>query len=60
MSSNEMIEPGSDIDLAIEQALRGANLRPGDAADTSTAFLLHGHQPSAAEAGVAAGDADGD
>jgi hypothetical protein len=56
-SEDRPVEPGSDLDLAIERALEAANLRAGDAAGTSSAFVLDGHEPSAAEMG---GGADGD
>jgi hypothetical protein len=54
------VEPGSELDLAIERALEAANLRAGDAAGTSSAFVLDSHEPSAAEMGDGGGGADGD
>jgi F420-0:gamma-glutamyl ligase-like protein len=61
MSTGERyIEPGSEIDLAIERALQGANLRAGDAVGASTASVTEDWEPSAAESGDAVGGADGD
>lgn len=54
------IEPGSDIDLAIERALAAANLRAGDATSTAVSVVGVDHDLSAAEAGDAGGGADGD
>lgn len=58
------VDPGSEIDLAIERALEGANLRPGDAPSTATAYIVEDRELSAAEAGGgsagAVSDADGD
>ena len=58
-SDGEQTRSGSEIDAAIERALAGANLRPGDAATTS-AFVAVEHEPSAAELGDGAGVGDGD
>ncbi|WP_106815112.1 hypothetical protein [Microbacterium timonense] len=54
------IRPGSEADLAIERALQGAGLRAGDAAGTSSAFLVEDREPSAVEAGADAAGVDGD
>jgi hypothetical protein len=53
-------EPGSEADLAIQRALEGANLRAGDSLGPSTAVVIDGWEPSAAEAGDAAVGFDGD
>ena len=59
MANNDRdLEPGGEVDLAIERALEGANLRAGDATSTSTAYILEDREVSAAEAGGA--EADGD
>ncbi|MEU1971227.1 hypothetical protein ABZ477_06215 [Microbacterium sp. NPDC019599] len=48
---NEEIRPGSEIDLAIERALAGADLRAGDAT-TSAAFVVQDEEPAPVEDGV--------
>lgn len=53
---SETIEPGSAIDLALEEALRAASLRAGGA---NSAVVAEQPEPSAAEAGDLDG-ADGD
>jgi hypothetical protein len=54
------IEPGSDLDLAIQHALEGAKLRAGDSLGTSTASVVEDWEPSAVEAGDATAGFDGD
>ena len=54
------IEPGSDLDQAIEHALQAAKLRAGDSLGSSTASVLEDREPSAAEAGDASAGFDGD
>lgn len=54
------IEPGSDLELAIERALEAANLRAGDSLGASTASVVDDWEPSAAEAGDIGGGFDGD
>ncbi|WP_261164522.1 hypothetical protein [Microbacterium sp. Marseille-Q6965] len=57
MSSEEHIEPGSPIDLAIERALREAHLRAGGTTETVTAAVVEDREPSAIDSGDGA-DAD--
>ena len=54
------IEPGSDIDLAIDRALEAAKLRAGDSLGTSTATVVEDWEPTAAEAGDIGAGFDGD
>lgn len=54
------IEPGSDLDLAIERALEAAKLRAGDALGTSTASVVDDWEPSAVEVGDIGAGFDGD
>lgn len=59
-SMNEhTVEPGSDIDLAIERALAAANLRAGGATEAHQPVAVAEDELSAAEAGTIDG-ADGD
>lgn len=58
-SDSEQTRSGSEIDAAIERALEGADLRPGDAA-TTTAFVAEDQEPSAVEGGDGVGAGDGD
>ena len=54
------IPPGSELDLAIERALEGANLRAGGSEGSSAAVSLEDWEPPAVEAGGAIGAIDGD
>ncbi|MHA6669053.1 hypothetical protein ACX3O0_09305 [Homoserinimonas sp. A447] len=54
------VEPGSDLDLAIERALEAANLRAGDSLGISTATIVDDWEPTAAETGDIGAGLDGD
>lgn len=54
------VEPGSELDQAIERALEAAKLRAGDSLGTSTATIVEDWEPSAAEAGDIGAGFDGD
>lgn len=54
------VEPESELDLAIQRALEAANLRAGDSLGTSTASVVDGWEPTAAEAGDIGAGFDGD
>ena len=57
MSSDDDVSlPGTEMDLAIDRALRAANLQPGDAAAAST-FVVHDPDLHVVES---PGDADSD
>ena len=58
--NDHSIEPGSDIDLAIDRALEAAKLRAGDSLGTSTATVVEDWEPTAAEAGDIGAGFDGD
>ncbi|WP_309127462.1 hypothetical protein [Microbacterium sp.] len=58
-TDDQVIEPGSGVDLAIERALEAANLRAGDA-PAAAAVIVEVRHPSAAEAGDFDAAADGD
>ncbi len=58
--NDRSIEPGSDIDLAIDRALEAAKLRAGDSLGTSTATVVEDWEPTAAEAGDIGAGFDGD
>ncbi|WP_430645046.1 hypothetical protein [Agromyces sp. GXS1127] len=61
MSGDEAgIDPGSEVDVAIERALEAASLRAGDALGGTSATAVHESEPSAAEAGDAGAGADAD
>lgn len=60
MSRNEQIQPGSEIDLAIERALHAASLRAGGAQEAWTTVTHDGGECSAAEAGGISGGIDGE
>lgn len=51
------IDPGSEMDIAIDRALEGANLRAGDAGATWTAFVAEPER-SAVEDGIDGADGD--
>ena len=59
-NTHQDVEPGSEMDLAIERALEAASLRPGDATTTTSAHVVDDRDLSAAEAGGADAGADGD
>jgi hypothetical protein len=54
------VEPGSEIDLALQRALDAANLRAGDSVSASTATAVDDWEQSAAETGDAVAGFDGD
>ena len=56
---DEHVHPGSEMDLAIDRALEAAQLRAGDGAITSTAFVGQ-PEPFSVEVDGDAGAADGD
>jgi len=61
MSFDEQnVDPGSETDLAIERALEAASLRAGDSLGGTSAAVIEGWEPSAAEAGDIGDSADGD
>jgi len=53
------IEPGSEMDIAIERALEASKLRAGDSLGSTTATVLDDRELSAVESGGLDG-ADGD
>jgi len=56
---DEVIDPASATDLAIDSALAAAGLRAGDSLGATVAHAAQPDEPSAAEAGDGAGsDAD--
>lgn len=57
---DDVTEPASDLDLAIERALETAGLRAGDALGGTVATSQPIGEPTAAEAGVVASLDDGD
>ena len=57
---DRLVEPGSETDLAIQRALEAANLRAGDSLGATTASVVDGREPTAAEAGDLDGAGDGD
>ncbi|WP_157536088.1 hypothetical protein [Microbacterium sp. Root166] len=54
------IEPGSEIDLALQRALDAASLRAGDAVSGASVAVVGEAEPSPVELGDSAGGADGD